>query len=95
MSNPHTSMNYFPIDEIAIRAIAIADVVLVPLENGDRTKASIKDINSSIAINLNPLSRTAQKANITIVDNIVRCIPLLAAKITEMKTQLASNPSKF
>ena len=74
------------------RGIAIADVVLVPLEDGDRTEALIKEHKFVIAIDLNPLSRTAQKANITIVDNIVRCIPLLAAKITEMKTQLASNP---
>lgn len=57
--------------------IAIADVVFVPLEDGDRTEALIKNGKKVITIDLNPLSRTAQKANITIVDNIVRSLPLL------------------
>ena len=54
-----------------------ADVVLVPLEDGDRTEALIKNNKKVITIDLNPLSRTAQKSTITIVDNITRAIPLL------------------
>jgi len=38
-----------------------------------------------ITVDLNPLSRTAQKAQITIVDNIVRTVPLMTEKIKEMK----------
>jgi 4-phosphopantoate--beta-alanine ligase len=38
---------------------------------------------------LNPLSRTARKASITIVDNIVRALPLLVDRVTA----LASEPS--
>jgi 4-phosphopantoate--beta-alanine ligase len=64
------------------RGILTADVVLVPLEDGDRTEALIKMGKKVIAIDLNPLSRTAQKANITIVDNIVRAAPNLI-KISE------------
>ena len=59
------------------RGILIADVVLVPLEDGDRTEALVKMGKTVIAIDLNPLSRTAQYATITIVDNIVRAMPAL------------------
>lgn len=54
-----------------------ADVVLVPLEDGDRTEALIKNGKKVIAVDLNPMSRTSQKADITIVDNIIRAMPLL------------------
>jgi len=59
------------------RGIAAADVVLVPLEDGDRTEVLKKLGKRVIAIDLNPMSRTAQAADITIVDNIVRAMPLL------------------
>jgi len=52
-----------------------ADVVLVPLEDGDRCKALVEMGKTVIAIDLNPLSRTAQCAHVTIVDNVVRAIP--------------------
>ncbi len=52
-----------------------ADVVLVPLEDGDRCKALVDMGKTVIAIDLNPLSRTAQCAHLTIVDNVVRAIP--------------------
>jgi 4-phosphopantoate--beta-alanine ligase len=59
------------------RGILVADVVLVPLEDGDRTEALVKMGKKVIAIDLNPLSRTSQKATITIVDNVVRATPKL------------------
>ncbi len=55
--------------------IKIADVVLVPLEDGDRTEALVKMGKTVITIDLNPLSRTAQKSQVSIVDNIVRSYP--------------------
>jgi len=62
-----------------------ADVVLVPLEDGDRCKA-LRDMGKIvIAIDLNPLSRTAKTANITIVDNVVRAIPNIEKWIKKMK----------
>lgn len=57
--------------------IYCADVVLVPLEDGDRTMALKKAGKKVITFDLNPLSRTAQTADITIVDNIVRGIQYL------------------
>ncbi len=62
-----------------------ADFVLVMLEDGDRTEALIKNNKFVSAIDLNPLCRTAKKANITIVDNITRAIPLLTKKCIELK----------
>jgi 4-phosphopantoate--beta-alanine ligase len=58
-----------------VELIAKADVVMVPLEDGDRTEALKKLNKKVIAIDLNPLSRTSLWADITIVDNIVRSIP--------------------
>ncbi len=52
-----------------------ADVVLVPLEDGDRAQALKKMGKTVITIDLNPLSRTARTADITIVDNIIRAVP--------------------
>ncbi|HEX2615522.1 MAG TPA: 4-phosphopantoate--beta-alanine ligase [Nitrososphaera sp.] len=54
-----------------------ADTVFVPLEDGDRTEALVKMGKTVITIDLNPLSRTARMAQITIVDNIVRAMPAL------------------
>lgn len=65
--------------------IYAADVVLVPLEDGDRTEVLLNSGKMVITIDLNPLSRTAQKASITIVDNIVRAVPLLIKEIKNLK----------
>lgn len=62
-----------------------ADVVFVPLEDGDRTEALIKNSKKVITIDLNPLSRTAQKATITIVDNITRTMSLLIETMKQYK----------
>jgi len=55
--------------------IGSADVVLVPLEDGDRAEALGEMGTTEIVIDLNPLSRSAQVAAIPIVDNIIRAIP--------------------
>jgi 4-phosphopantoate---beta-alanine ligase len=68
------------------KGIGEADVVLVPLEDGDRTEALRKAGKSVIAIDLNPLSRTSQAATITIVDNVVRAIPELLRITSRMKS---------
>lgn len=57
--------------------IFVADVVVIPLEDGDRTVALRKAGKIVITFDLNPLSRTSQAANITIVDNVTRAIDLL------------------
>ena len=59
--------------------IMVSDVVVVPLEDGDRT-AALKRSKERIVIafDLNPLSRTAQTADISIIDNITRASDVLA-----------------
>jgi 4-phosphopantoate--beta-alanine ligase len=76
------------------RGIAKADVVLVPLEDGDRTEALVKEGKFVIAIDLNPLSRTAKMAQITIVDNVIRVIPRMVTLASEIKKQLDANPAE-
>lgn len=65
--------------------IALADTVLIPLEDGDRAQALVKEGKKTIVVDLNPLSRTAQSGTITIVDNIVRVMPLLVEKLNSIK----------
>ena len=65
--------------------IGAADVVLVPLEDGDRCEALVNMGKKVITIDLNPLSRTAQTAHITIVDELTRCLPLLSEFVKEKK----------
>jgi 4-phosphopantoate--beta-alanine ligase len=67
------------------RGIAVADTVFVPLEDGDRTEALIRMGKKVIAVDLNPLSRTAVHATICIVDNVIRVIPILIQMILELK----------
>lgn len=81
---PELSSNRRKVDS---DGIAIADVVLVPLEDGDRTEA-LKAIGKYvITIDLNPMSRTAVYSDVTIVDNIVRSLPLLVRAVKEIKDQ--------
>jgi 4-phosphopantoate--beta-alanine ligase len=63
--------------------IGEADVVLVPLEDGDRCQALKATGKTVITIDLNPLSRTARAADVTIVDELTRAIPLLAASLRD------------
>jgi 4-phosphopantoate--beta-alanine ligase len=62
-----------------------ADTVFVPLEDGDRAEALVKMGKTVITIDLNPLSRTARAAHITIVDNIVRAMPAVAEAAREIR----------
>jgi 4-phosphopantoate--beta-alanine ligase len=67
------------------RGIFSADVVLVPLEDGDRCEALRAMGKIVVAIDLNPLSRTAKAASITIVDNVTRSIPRLDFWVQALK----------
>jgi 4-phosphopantoate--beta-alanine ligase len=71
-----------------VESIAKADVVMVPLEDGDRTEALKKIGKKVIAVDLNPLSRTSLNADITIIDNIIRVVP----KMIEMTLKLKNAP---
>jgi 4-phosphopantoate--beta-alanine ligase len=70
---------------VSRKGIYSADTVLVMLEDGDRTEKLVAMGKKVIAVDLNPLSRTARAATVTIVDNVTRCIPLLTDEITALK----------
>ena len=62
-----------------------ADAVFVPLEDGDRCEALQKTGKTVVTIDLNPMSRTAQAAGVTIVDNVVRALPLLIQEVQTLQ----------
>jgi 4-phosphopantoate--beta-alanine ligase len=86
---PDAALHQLPPDHPRSRVcksgIHDADVVLVPLEDGDRCQALADMGKSVIAIDLNPLSRTAKVATVTIVDNVVRAIPNMVGLTLRMK----------
>ena len=61
--------------------IGAADVVFVPLEDGDRCQALVRSGRRVIAIDLNPMSRTSRTATVTIVDNVVRAMSVLLERL--------------
>ena len=70
------------------RGIFDSDVILVPLEDGDRCEALVAMGKSVLVIDLNPLSRTARMASVTIVDELSRVITnmnkmLLSGEVTQ------------
>lgn len=62
-----------------------ADVVLAPLEDGDRCKALIAMGKKVVTIDLNPVSRTSKYATVSIVDDIERALKNLISMIKEQK----------
>src|SRR5216110_360467 len=62
-----------------------ADVVVVPLEDGDRAEALVRMGKAVISIDLNPLSRTSQRATIPIVDELRRAILNIKKFVEELK----------
>jgi 4-phosphopantoate--beta-alanine ligase len=61
-----------------------SDVVLVPLEDGDRCEALVNMGKKVIVIDLNPLSRTARAATIPIVDELTRAVPNITRACTTL-----------
>ena len=64
--------------------IGAADVVVVPLEDGDRAEALAATEKTEIVIDLNPGSRSARAAAIPIVDNVIRAVPNVTAHARDL-----------
>ncbi|HDQ07288.1 MAG TPA: phosphopantothenate/pantothenate synthetase [Methanoculleus sp.] len=64
--------------------IYAADVVLVPLEDGDRCSALVSMGKTVVTIDLNPLSRTARAATVTVVDELTRALPVITRSCEEL-----------
>ena len=72
---------------VCSEGIYLADVVFVPLEDGDRCEALMAMGKQVIAVDLNPLSRTARCATVPVVDNITRAVPNIVNSVCELKEQ--------
>ena len=63
---------------------------MVPLEDGDRCEALVAMGKTVIVIDLNPLSRSARRGSITIVDELSRCLENMLSMSTEGLPSLES-----
>jgi len=61
------------------------DVIVVPIEDGDRAEALIAMGKIVISIDLNPLSRTSKVASVPISDEITRALANITSFVREMK----------
>ncbi|WP_418282475.1 4-phosphopantoate--beta-alanine ligase [Halorubrum sp. DTA98] len=64
--------------------IEAADVVVVPLEDGDRAEALGAMGKTEIVIDLNPASRSPRVAEIPIIDNVVRAVSNVTAHANDL-----------
>ena len=69
-----------------------SDVILVPLEDGDRCNALVAMGKTVIVIDLNPLSRSAQQGSITIVDELSRALNTMLT-LARIEDGLEMDPS--
>ena len=69
------------------KGIYTADVVLIPLEDGDRCEKLVEMGKTVITIDLNPLSRTSRTATISIVDNLTRALDNMVRFGREIKQE--------
>jgi len=79
-----------PRSRVSREGIYKSDLVLIPLEDGDRAEALIKNGKKVVTVDLNPLSRTAQTSTITIVDNLIRAIPNLISEVKKLRNRKKS-----
>jgi len=62
-----------------------SDVIVVPLEDGDRAEALVSMGKVVISIDLNPLSRTSCKATVPISDEMSRALENIIRSIEELR----------
>lgn len=73
---PTSRLGGLPSDRALVdgRGIAIADLCVIPLEDGDRAEVLRERGQRVISIDLNPMSRTSQVAHLPIVDELRRAL---------------------
>ena len=74
--------------------IYVADVCLIPLEDGDRAEALRARGQRVISVDLNPLSRTSRAASLPIVDEVRRALDQIAEDL-ERKTARPRRGRRF
>ena len=68
-----------------------SDVIMVPLEDGDRCEALVAMGKTVIVIDLNPLSRSAKMGSITIVDELTRVVQNMLENLEDSVVDEAFN----
>lgn len=71
--------------KVDAEGIYAADVVCVPIEDGDRAEALAAMGKTEIVIDLNPLSRSARSATVPVIDNVLRAIPSITTHARELR----------
>ncbi len=86
-----------PSDRARVDSLGIgrADVVIVPLEDGDRTEALKRLGKRVISVDLNPLSRTSEASDLPIVDELVRALTRLAQEMPAARRRVRSGVFSF
>lgn len=67
------------------QGILRADVVLVPLEDGDRAEALVRGGKFVISVDLNPLSRTSRTSQLPIVDELSRALARIRREVIALR----------
>ena len=62
-----------------------SDVILVPIEDGDRAEALVAMGKKVISIDLNPLSRTSKAATVPVCDEISRALENISHFVEELR----------
>ena len=96
--HPTARLAHLPSDRARIDAdgIARADLCVIPLEDGDRAEALHRAGKRVIAIDLNPFSRTAQRADLAVVDELSRALRNITRAAGSRPTALGPvRPSVF
>ena len=62
-----------------------SDVILVPIEDGDRAEALVSMGKKVISVDLNPLSRTSVAATVPICDEMSRAIENISCFVDELR----------
>ena len=88
-ADPNTTLNFIDSNRRFVNPDGIykADVIFVPLEDGDRCEAMVKMGRKVVTVDLNPLSRTARTSTVTIVNNLVRAMPLLLEDVRKLSSE--------
>jgi 4-phosphopantoate--beta-alanine ligase len=92
---PTATIPNLPSDRAKVdrQGILVADVCLVPLEDGDRTEALRALGKRVISVDLNPLSRTSRAADLPVVDEVTRALREIARQAERRRR--SGSPSRF
>jgi len=87
--HPTARLRGLPSDRgwVDTRGILRADVVVIPLEDGDRAEALRRAGKFVISIDLNPLSRTTLAAHIPIIDELTRVMNRVPLVVRDLRAR--------